>query len=110
MKQVFYAIAIIMGISFSVSAQSSSKKEKTENQKVEMKNHVCTSACSNGNHILMHGEKGHVCTKDCPHMSAASGKMEMKDHACTSACKGGTHMYAHGEKGHTCGEACKKKM
>jgi hypothetical protein len=30
-----------------------------------MKDHVCTSACKDGQHMYAHGEKGHVCGPEC---------------------------------------------
>lgn len=30
-----------------------------------LKDHVCTDACKDGNHVYAHGEKGHVCTDAC---------------------------------------------
>ncbi len=34
-----------------------------------LKDHVCTDACKNGNHVYAHGEKGHVCTDACKNQS-----------------------------------------
>lgn len=105
------AFAILMSISFSANAQTSSKKVKKENQKTEMKAHTCTAACHTSGHcVYAHGEKGHTCTADCKNMTNSPNQTEMKEHVCTEACKNGQHMYAHGEKGHTCGESCKSKM
>ncbi len=36
---------------------------------IAMKDHVCTNACKDGNHVYTHGEKGHVCTEACKNMS-----------------------------------------
>jgi hypothetical protein len=36
---------------------------------VAMKDHVCTDACKDGNHVYAHGEKGHVCTEACKNMT-----------------------------------------
>lgn len=38
--------------------------EKKET-KMEMKDHVCTSACKPGKCVYAHGEKGHVCGEAC---------------------------------------------
>ena len=65
MKKLILAFAMILSISISVSAQSTSKDAKNDKQKTELKAHVCTDACKNGKHVLAHGEKGHVCTKEC---------------------------------------------
>lgn len=32
---------------------------------IAFKDHVCTDACKNGNHVYAHGEKGHTCTEAC---------------------------------------------
>ena len=74
-----------------------------------LKEHVCTKACKDGNHVYAHGEKGHVCTEECKKMAAATNTaMPLKQHICTKACKNGKHVYAHGEKGHVCTKECKK--
>lgn len=57
--------------------------------------------------MYMHGEKGHVCTKECH--KAMAKTMKMKEHECNASCKDGKHMYMHGEKGHVCTDACKMK-
>ena len=97
MKKTILALAIIIGISGAANAQTSSKEVKKQEQKMEMKDHVCTSACKDGKHVYAHGEKGHKCSKECKKMSS-SKPMEMKDHVCTEACKNGNHVYAHGGK------------
>ena len=38
-----------------------------------LKEHVCTAACKNGEHVYAHGEQGHVCDATC------KGSMEMKE-------------------------------
>jgi len=65
MKKLILAFAMILSISISLSAQSTSKDAKNDKPKTELKAHVCTDACKNGKHVLAHGEKGHVCTKEC---------------------------------------------
>lgn len=102
MKKAILALTMLFGLSMAVNAQTAPKKE--------MKDHSCTKACMNGNHMYAHGEKGHECTSECKKMDAKKDKTAMKVHQCTAACKDGQHMYAHGEKGHTCTEACKKPM
>lgn len=110
MKKVILAMAMMLGLTVSISAQTAPKKEKKGETKMEMKDHSCTKACMNGNHMYAHGEKGHSCTSECKKMDGKKDKMTMKEHQCTAACKDGQHMYAHGEKGHTCSDACKKPM
>ena len=78
MKKTILAFAIILSISISTNAQSSSKKEKKETQKTELKAHVCTSACQNGEHKFAHGEKGHVCSAACK--TTPSKEVNLKSH------------------------------
>lgn len=102
-------VAVIAVIGFTANAQTTKKENKKEKTgQMQMKDHVCTSACKDGKHAYAHGEKGHVCSEDCKKMM--NKETAMKDHVCTSACKNGKHVYAHGEKGHVCGEECKKMM
>ena len=44
---------------------TSTEKKETP---MEMKGHVCTSACKEGKHVYAHGEKGHVCGPECKKM------------------------------------------
>ncbi|NDP20139.1 MAG: hypothetical protein GZ091_03540 [Paludibacter sp.] len=114
MKKLIFALVIFLGSSVAVSAQTTTKKDKEAPQKTEMTKHVCTDACTNGNHVYAHDEKGQVCTDACKKAmtgKSITAKAEMpalKDHVCTAACKDGKHVYAHGEKGHVCTDACKK--
>ena len=113
MKQIIVIFALVLGFAFTVSAQTTpQKKEKKEmkSETTQLKDHVCTSACTPEKHVYAHGEKGHVCTDACKKMEEKSSTTEMKDHVCTTACKDGKHVYAHGEKGHVCTDSCKKKM
>lgn len=109
MKKLIFTLAIIIGIS-TANAQTTPGKEKSGKSAMALKEHVCSAACVNGNHVYLHGEKGHTCTASCKKMDAGSSPMALKDHQCTAACKNGNHVYAHGEKGHTCTPACKKNM
>lgn len=86
-------------------AQNTSKEAKPAMEQAPLKDHMCTAACKDGQHMYAHGEKGHACTADCMKMHA--GEAMMKDHVCTAMCKDGKHMYAHGEKGHVCDPSCK---
>jgi len=94
-----------IGLAVLLTAVTIFSTETASAKKMKLKKHHCTSACSNGNHMYKHGEKGHVCDTSCKPISNST--MELKDHVCTSACKGGKHMYAHGEKGHVCDASCK---
>lgn len=112
MKKTILFLILLAGFTVAVNAQTAkteTKKQSAKTEQTQLKDHVCTSACSNGNHVYAHGEKGHVCTKECEPNAAATGQTEMKDHVCTSACTTGHHVYAHGEKGHVCTDACKNK-
>jgi hypothetical protein len=102
MKKFIFTIAIVAGISFAASAQTTPSKTKST-AKTETNKTTTTakhSAC---------GQKGHVCTADCHKAETKStGTATMKEHTCTSACTANGHMYACGEKGHTCTAECKK--
>ena len=68
-------VLLLSGFSFTLQAQS--KQHKTNHMKTEKmqpKDHVCTSACSNGQHMYAHGEKGHVCTDECKKMDTSKMK------------------------------------
>jgi len=113
MKKAILFVILLAIFSVAVNAQSSKTDKSKQTAKTEqaaLKDHVCTAACSNGNHVYAHGEKGHVCTAACTQTQAKTTDkpMALKDHVCTSACKDGNHVYAHGEKGHVCTDACKK--
>lgn len=58
-------IAAIVGFALVANAQTTKQESKKEKTKTEMKDHVCTSACKDGQHMYAHGEKGHVCGKAC---------------------------------------------
>ena len=114
MKNLIAAIAIVVGISFTANAQTSTKEEMKQDKKMEMKDHVCSTSCKDGQHMYAHGEKGHTCGDECKKMMSKDTKM--KDHTCSKNCSKGcchipaNHAYSHGEKGHVCGKECKKKM
>ena len=76
--------------------------------KRQLKDHVCTDACKDGNHVYAHGEKGHACSAEC--MKMHEGDAMLKEHVCTAACRNGEHVYAHGEQGHVCDATCKGSM
>lgn len=50
------------------------KKDSTATQTMTPKAHVCTAACKNGKHMYAHGEKGHLCTKNCSSQMAQPAK------------------------------------
>jgi len=75
MKKVIFAIAILMGLSAAVIAQtsSSSKKVKTTKEKTEMKMKMKEGVMMVDNKMMLckegkctHGEKGHICGPKCP--------------------------------------------
>ncbi|HOS47920.1 MAG TPA: hypothetical protein PLG57_04745 [Bacteroidia bacterium] len=100
MKKLMALVILFAGMSISGFSQQAPMKST-------MKEHSCTTACKEGKHMYMHGEKGHVCTKECH--KAMAKTMKMKEHECNASCKDGKHMYMHGEKGHVCTDACKMK-
>lgn len=102
MKKFIFTLAIVAGISFATSAQTTPKKTKTVTKTETTKSSTAISHSSCG-------DKGHVCTADC-HKTETKypGTTAMKEHVCTAACTANGHMYACGEKGHTCTAECKK--
>lgn len=51
-------------------AQHSVTDSTSNTTTIALKDHVCTDACKNGNHVYAHGEKGHTCTEACKNMPA----------------------------------------
>lgn len=100
MKKLLAMVMLLTTIGISAHSQQAPTK-------AAMKEHNCTSSCKESKHMYMHGEKGHVCTKECK--KASSKAMMMKEHSCNADCKDGNHMYLHNEKGHKCTDACKMK-
>lgn len=47
------------------STQFDNSHKKKRKAKMALKMHVCTAACTNGKHVYLHGEKGHVCGPEC---------------------------------------------
>jgi hypothetical protein len=67
MKKTAFIIALLV-LSLATLTNTSfadGVKTKKETKKVALKEHVCTSKCTNEKCALVHGEKGHKCTKDC---------------------------------------------
>ena len=67
MKKLLLSAVIVMGIGFAASAQTAPMQEKkASKEKAALKDHVCTDACKKaGKCVVVHGEKGHKCTKEC---------------------------------------------
>jgi hypothetical protein len=63
-------------LTFAVHSQDKQpkKKKKQKTEQMQMKDHVCTNACKNGQHVYAHGEKGHVCTDACKKMESSNMK------------------------------------
>ncbi len=60
-----------------VLAQDKMSQDKMDSKKTKeapLKEHKCTAACKDGNHVYAHGEKGHKCGPECKKM-AEKGKM-----------------------------------
>ena len=71
MKQFIFAALFISLVSVSFAQDktpATPKKAKTTKTTMKLKDHVCTDACKDGNHVYKHGEKGHVCTAACKKM------------------------------------------
>ncbi|MBI5857577.1 MAG: hypothetical protein HZB42_07985 [Sphingobacteriales bacterium] len=50
-------------------ASQESKTGAATSETADLKDHVCTDACKDGNHVYAHGEKGHTCTDACKNQS-----------------------------------------
>lgn len=50
-------------------AKQESKSGTATSETADLKDHVCTDACKEGNHVYAHGEKGHTCTDACKNES-----------------------------------------
>jgi hypothetical protein len=116
MKKLIAATVIILSISFTANAQTPSKPEKKENQKMEMKNGVmmvdskpmlcshykCTPltkeyTCSDGCRVSTDGT---ITKPDGSTMKLMNGYEISKEGKVT--------MIPHGQKGHVCGKDCPK--
>ncbi|MBK9058788.1 MAG: hypothetical protein IPL81_02515 [Flavobacteriales bacterium] len=61
------------------TAQNTSTTEmKPAMEQALLKDHVCTDACKDGNHVYAHGEKGHACSAEC--MKMHEGDAMLKEH------------------------------
>lgn len=109
MKQIIVIFALVLGFALLANAQTAEKKTEKKAAKVELKDHVCTSACTADKHALACGEKGHVCTDACHKKAEKTTPTEKKAHVCTSACTAEKHVASCGEEGHVCTDACTKK-
>ena len=126
MKKVIFAIAILMGLSAAVIAQtsSSSKKVKTTKEKTEMKMKMKEGVMMVDNKMMLC--KDGKCTplaetykftdgsKVSPKgiITRADGKTVKMMNGYEADKSGKIAMIAHGEKGHICGPKCpeNKKM
>ena len=120
MKKVIFAIAILVGLSASVIAQTTMTKTKTEKQKTEVKMKMKDGVmmmdnkmmvCKEGKCMPMKGT--YTCTNGCKVspkgvMTMADGKtMKLKNgHEVDKSGK--MAMIHHGEMGHVCGPDCPK--
>jgi len=126
MKKVIFAIAILMGLSAAVIAQtsSSSKKVKTTKEKTEMKMKMKEGVMMVDNKMMLC--KDGKCTplaetykftdgsKVSPKgiITKANGKTMKMMNGYEADKSGKAAMIAHGEMGHVCGPKCpeNKKM
>ena len=46
------------------------KSSENKSMEMEMKEHVCTDVCKDGQHHYAHGEKGHQCSEECMKMNS----------------------------------------
>ena len=124
MKKVIFAIAILMGLSAAVIAQTSTKKVKTTKEKTEMKMKMKDGVMMVDNKMMLC--KDGKCTplaetykftdgsKVSPKgiITRADGKTVKMMNGYEADKSGNIAMIAHGEKGHICGPKCpeNKKM
>ena len=124
MKKVIFAIAILMGLSAAVIAQTSTKKVKTTKEKTEMKMKMKDGVMMVDNKMMLC--KDGKCTplaetykftdgsKVSPKgiITKANGKTMKMMNGYEADKSGKAAMIAHGEKGHICGPKCpeNKKM
>ena len=71
MKKLLLSTLIVIGNGFAATAQDAKmQNKKSKKEKVALKDHVCTDAChKSGKCVMVHGEKGHKCTKECKKMA-----------------------------------------
>jgi len=124
MKKVIFAIAILMGLSAAVIAQTSTKKVKTTKEKTEMKMKMKDGVMMVDNKMMLC--KDGKCTplaetykftdgsKVSPKgiITKANGKTMKMMNGYEADKSGKAAMIAHGEMGHVCGPKCpeNKKM
>ena len=124
MKKVIFAIAILMGLSAAVIAQTSTKKVKTTKEKPEMKMKMKDGVMMVDNKMMLC--KDGKCTplaetykftdgsKVSPKgiITKANGKTMKMMNGYEADKSGKAAMIAHGEMGHVCGPKCpmNKKM
>ena len=124
MKKVIFAIAILMGLSAAVIAQTSTKKVKTTKEKTEMKMKMKDGVMMVDNKMMLC--KDGKCTplaetykftdgsKVSPKgiITKANGKTMKMMNGYEADKSEKAAMIAHGEMGHVCGPKCpmNKKM
>ena len=59
-------VAGFVFVSVAQKVKTETKVTKSKTEQVPLKDHVCNANCKGGKHVYMHGEKGHVCTSECP--------------------------------------------
>lgn len=107
---------LIVLVSLCVFAFAANAQTADSEKSMKLKKHVCTAACTTDGHVLVHGEEGHTCGKECAAMMGKGhdhGKhtgQELTAHICSDKCSTDAHHYLHGEKGHTCGKDCEGMM
>lgn len=122
MKNLIIAIAIVFGITATVNAQTTSKKLKSEKQKVEMKANESVKMadnkvmlCKNDKCTLL--TKTYTCTDGCKistdgTVTKPNGMSAKLMNGYEIDKNGNMSMISHGQAGHVCGPECamSKKM
>lgn len=69
MKLSLIALVFAASLALCASAEAKDAPQKGKKKKeVAPKVHACSSVCKGDKHFYLHGEKGHVCGKECERM------------------------------------------
>jgi hypothetical protein len=68
MKNLFLFLSLAFTAVYAeahITIDKEPKKMKAQKVRKHGKEHLCTAACTNGQHVYAHKEKEHVCTEKC---------------------------------------------
>ena len=66
--KTFAAVLFMTGFLSTGAFAQTDKKTESKMDKMALKEHKCTKACTKEKHIYAHGEKGHTCGEACKKM------------------------------------------